>query len=415
MKNTTQDSPNSDAQKERQDLRVPPGSPVARREFLGGIGATIGLTALGTWAMPGQRAAAATQWQPLIRPRSDWAGAHEPTGPIAAEEPLFLLVHHTAQPGNDYIADDVPKLIRSMYWYHTSDEKGWPDLAYNFIVDQFGAIWEGRSGSLAGPVRGSATGGNQGFSQLCCFLGNLDEQDPTPAATSAMVNLLAWLAVQRQIDVRPGAAVSFLSRGSNRWAEGTSVTTPTIAGHRDMSQTGCPGDRGYAFVTGSLPALVLAKASEIAPAAYATSATDSDAATSENADESVLGQEGAEDETAATNSSTTDSSASENGADDGTESDKNEISPNPTSIEPVPKTTKERGTNADERTASNLTTTQDETTNADLGQDDDGDQQLLPGVPNWVPFAAGGAALLTAQGIAMNSRTSKSGHKPDVV
>ncbi len=55
---------------------------------------------------------------------------------------------------------------------HTGPDKGWPDIAYNFMVDRFGQIFEARAGSLAGPVAGSATGGNQGFSQLCCFLGH---------------------------------------------------------------------------------------------------------------------------------------------------------------------------------------------------------------------------------------------------
>lgn len=233
---------------------------LGRREFVGAsIGAGLAATAGTLWLQPHPGHALSVLQQPTIRPRSDWDQGHAATGPIKAETPQFLLVHHTAQPGNDYIADDVPALLRSMYWYHTGDEKGWPDIAYNFLVDQFGTIWEGRTGSIAGPVQGSATGGNQGFSQLCCFIGNLDESDPTAAASEAMVNLLAWLATQRSIDVHAEATTTFVSRGSNKWPTGTTVTTPTIAGHRDMSQTGCPGERGYAFVTQHLVALVSAK------------------------------------------------------------------------------------------------------------------------------------------------------------
>lgn len=239
-----------------------------RRSFLNTavkVGATLGATASVPWVLPSRAGATRFRQQPTIRPRADWDQGNGPTGPIEAEEPLFLLVHHTAQPGNDYTAEDVPGLLRSMYWFHSGDEKGWSDIAYNFLVDQFGTIWEGRTGSIAGPVRGSATGGNQGFSQLCCFIGNLSESDPTPAATGSMVELLAWLAVQRNIDIQPGATVTFTSRGSNKWPQGTEITTPTIAGHRDMSQTSCPGDKGYAFVTGRLPALVLAKINGVEP------------------------------------------------------------------------------------------------------------------------------------------------------
>ncbi len=186
--------------------------------------------------------------QPPILPRSWWSDGNGPTGPIPAEEPRFLLVHHTAQPGNDYGQDDVARLLRSIYWFHTGAEKQWPDTAYNFFVDRFGRIIEAREGSIAGPVQGSATGGNQGFSQLCCFLGNHSTEPPTQEARFAMVWLLAWLADRYAIDLDPSARVSFTSRGSSRWPAGTVVETSTIAGHRDMSQTTCPGDACYPLV-----------------------------------------------------------------------------------------------------------------------------------------------------------------------
>ncbi len=272
-----------------------------RRSFLNKavkVGATLGATASVPWVMPSQVSANRLRQQPTIRPRAEWDQGNGPTGPIEAEEPLFLLVHHTAQPGNNYTSDDVPGLLRSMYWFHSGDEKGWADIAYNFLVDQFGTIWEGRTGSIAGPVRGSATGGNQGFSQLCCFIGNLSESEPTPAATDSMVELLAWLAVQRNINIQPGATVSFTSRGSNKWPRGSEITTPTIAGHRDMSQTSCPGDKGYAFVTNRLPVLVLAKVNGVeppppddpdsgSPDLETTSTTETETSTTETAESST--------------------------------------------------------------------------------------------------------------------------------
>jgi hypothetical protein len=57
-----------------------------------------------------------------------------------------------------------------------------------------------------------------------------------------LVNVLAWLSDRYDIDISPGATTSFISRGSQRWPAGTAVSTPTIAGHRDMSFTSCPGD-----------------------------------------------------------------------------------------------------------------------------------------------------------------------------
>ncbi|MCB0956317.1 MAG: N-acetylmuramoyl-L-alanine amidase, partial [Ilumatobacter sp.] len=81
--------------------------------------------------------------------------------------------------------------------------------------------------------------------QLICLLGDFSTVAPTAAAQDSLVKVLAWLAGRDQISIADGATASFTSRGSQRWAKGASVTTPTITGHRDMSYTGCPGDRVY--------------------------------------------------------------------------------------------------------------------------------------------------------------------------
>jgi hypothetical protein len=69
-------------------------------------------------------------------------------------------------------------------------------VAYNFFVGPDGTVWEGRAGSLNGPVIADATGGNQGFSQLVCLLGNFESTPPTAAAQDSLVRLLAHLAVE---------------------------------------------------------------------------------------------------------------------------------------------------------------------------------------------------------------------------
>lgn len=181
--------------------------------------------------------------------RDGWAENRPPRGEIQVETDVrFLLVHHTAEPGNKYGPGDAPALLRSMYDYHTGSAKGWPDIAYNFLIDQFGVVFEGRSGSLTQASIPDATGGSQGFSQLACFIGNLDVQAPTDAARDSMDRVLAYLAERHGVDITPGATTDFVSRGSNRYASGAPVHTKTVAGHRDMSTTTCPGDFAYAMV-----------------------------------------------------------------------------------------------------------------------------------------------------------------------
>jgi N-acetylmuramoyl-L-alanine amidase len=180
-----------------------------------------------------------------IWPRDTWAPG-PPTGPLAAEDVRFLLVHHTAA-NTEHRADEVPGLLAAMYQFHTG-EKGWHDIAYNFLVDREGGVWEGRAGSLAGPVAADATGGSQGFDQLVCFIGDFTAVTPTPAALDAGTRTLAWLAGRYRIDTSPGAKITFVSRGSNKWPAGARVTTATVAGHREMSTTACPGNAFYPYV-----------------------------------------------------------------------------------------------------------------------------------------------------------------------
>ena len=194
----------------------------------------------------------------LVQPRDTWGKNLQPTGPMSLEAPedvRFLLVHHSASP-NNYSAEQSIQYLRSFYRYHTSAEKGWPDIAYNFLVDRYGQIFEGRAGSIESPVRGDATGGSQGYALLCCFIGDHTNTAPTPEARSAMVALLAWLAATYNIDPSPGATTEFVSRGSNLHPEGKLVTTPTITGHRTMSRTTCPGDQAFDLVQNSFPAQV---------------------------------------------------------------------------------------------------------------------------------------------------------------
>ena len=251
---------------------------VDRRRFLGLVGATVAVgigRAGAAGAAPGRGTSVAVPSRAAhigqepdavavgygleIRPRAAWGTFLPPVGPMEEEAPgdvRFLLVHHTAS-ANDYEPDDVVGTIAAIRQLHVVD-KGWPDVAYNFFVDRFGGVWEGREGSLSGPVKSDATGGSQGFTQLCCLIGEFTLEPPTPEALASLTALLAWLADSYGIDTAPGATATFTSRGSNRWPAGTVVTTATIAGHRDMSATACPGDACYPIVRDDLPRAVTA-------------------------------------------------------------------------------------------------------------------------------------------------------------
>ena len=165
---------------------------------------------------------------------------------MAREDVRFLLVHHTA---SSNVVNDPAAVIRGVYDFHTSTAKGWPDVAYNFFVAPDGSVWEGRAGSLAGPVVADATGGNQGFSQLVCLIGNHVSTPPSGPAQESLSRTLAWLATRHRLSPWAGAQATFVSRGSNRYRAGTTITTPIISPHRAVTFTACPGDAGVAALT----------------------------------------------------------------------------------------------------------------------------------------------------------------------
>ncbi len=219
--------------------------PLSRRQVLGLAGAVTAAALLG----PPNPAAAARAFQTgygvAIEPRATWAGDSRPTLATPPDETVrFLLVHHTAGPSEG----DPIELMRQVYDFHTGPEKGWPDVAYNFFVEPGGRVFEARAGSLSRAVEASATGGNQGFAQLVCLLGDFTSRNPTDAQLASLNQTLAWLADRYGLDTSPGATSSFTSRGSNRWSAGTEVTADIISGHREMSATACPGDTFFPYL-----------------------------------------------------------------------------------------------------------------------------------------------------------------------
>jgi hypothetical protein len=178
-----------------------------------------------------------------IHPRSDWGADLAPKWAMGAEDVKFLLVHHTASSNN---VPNPRSVIRGVYAFHTSAAKRWPDVVYNFFVAPDGSVWEGRAGSLDGPVIADASGGNQGFSQLVCLIGNHVDVPPTAAAQDSLVKTLAWLAGRHSLNTYANGATTFISRGSNKFRAGATITTPIISAHRDVTFTACPGDAAVA-------------------------------------------------------------------------------------------------------------------------------------------------------------------------
>ncbi|RHW27706.1 hypothetical protein D0Z08_08585 [Nocardioides immobilis] len=150
-------------------------------------------------------------------------------------------VHHTVN-SNDYARADVPGMIRAMYRYHTRN-LGWSDLGYNFLVDRFGRLWEGRAGGPRRAVRGAHTLGFNHASVGVAAIGNLESGAVGKRMIRALVRVAAW-----KLDMyggNPHRTIWIRSSGSDRFPYGAMVELPTIDGHRDTNQTACPGQHLY--------------------------------------------------------------------------------------------------------------------------------------------------------------------------
>src|SRR5450759_920759 len=180
-------------------------------------------------------AAAAATSKPTIYTRAQW-GANESlmTWTPSYGNIQVGFVHHTVD-ANDYTAAQVPAMIRGIYAYH-AQTLGWGDIGYNFLIDRFGGIWEGRSGGMDKPVIGGQTYGYNSVSMGVAAIGNFDIAPVPQAVTDAFKQIFAWKFSLAGIPAT-GASPELAPNGT---------PLQRVSGHRDAYVTACPGQYLYA-------------------------------------------------------------------------------------------------------------------------------------------------------------------------
>lgn len=191
--------------------------------------------------------------QPTILRRAVW-GADETLMPAPPQYGSLkgAVVHHTAS-SNSYLSTDVPAILRGIQRYHVLTQ-GWNDIGYQFLIDKWGRIWEGRAGGIDKPVTGAHAPGANTWSVGISLIGDYRSTEPATAAVTAYQRLIAWKARVHQF--RPSGLANFGGVRSN-----------AISPHRVWYSTTCPGDRlylrlptirsGAAALVAGLPALTL--------------------------------------------------------------------------------------------------------------------------------------------------------------
>ena len=202
---------------------------------------------------------------PPIISRLAW-GANEAirrAPPRYATSVGFAIVHHTAGT-NSYTAAQSAAIVRGIEVYHVKGN-GWDDIGYNFLVDRYGQVFEGRYGGVDKNVIGAHAEGFNTGSVGVAVLGTYGSTAPPSAALSALEGLLAWRLDVAHVD--PLSTLTWMSSGNARFAAGVPVTLRAVSGHRDTGFTTCPGAALYA----KLGAIAQVTAASGLPKLYAPS------------------------------------------------------------------------------------------------------------------------------------------------
>lgn len=186
---------------------------------------------------------------PSIIPRSSWGASERMlrADPYYADRLRLALVHHTAgktpaTPG------ESAAIVAAIQRFHVQ-ANGWNDIGYNFLVDPFGQIFEGRAGGVESNVVGAHSRGFNTGSVGIALIGDFHTGGaPTPEAIAALTSLLAWRLDIAHLD--PATLRSITSGGNGRHPAATPVTLRSVSGHRDADFTSCPGDLLYPQLDG---------------------------------------------------------------------------------------------------------------------------------------------------------------------
>ena len=144
---------------------------------------------------------------PKIVPRSGWKADEKivRSAPRYAPVLRFAVVHHTAG-SSSYRPEQSAAIVRGIELYHVK-ANGWNDIGYNFLVDRYGQVFEGRGGGILRNVIGAHAVGFNSGSVGIAVLGTYSGKPPTAEAESALAKLLAWRLDVGHVDPASSAMI----------------------------------------------------------------------------------------------------------------------------------------------------------------------------------------------------------------
>ena len=181
---------------------------------------------------------------PKIIPRSGWKADERivRAAPRFAPVLRFAIVHHTAG-SSTYRPEESAAIVRGIELYHVK-ANGWNDIGYNFLVDRYGQVFEGRRGGVQRNVIGAHAEGFNTGSVGIAVIGTYSARRVTVEAEDALAKLLAWRLDVGHVD--PASSAMITAGGNAKIRAGAGAYLRAVSGHRDAGFTACPGDGLYA-------------------------------------------------------------------------------------------------------------------------------------------------------------------------
>jgi hypothetical protein len=184
-----------------------------------------------------------------IVPRAAWGASRcKPRVTAGYGRVDMAFVHHTLSL-NGYRRSDSPSIVLGICLFHRN-VNGWNDIGYDYLVDRYGQVFEGRKGGIDAPVIGAQAGGFNTYSTGVAAIGDFRFRPLPAAGMNSLARLLAWKLSLSGVPAEGTVRVTSAGGQFTNYPAGTPVTLNRIAGHRDADSTECPGNALYAQLPG---------------------------------------------------------------------------------------------------------------------------------------------------------------------
>src|SRR3954447_3740509 len=160
---------------------------------------------------------------PPIVPRADWGASRcKPRVTPGYGDVKVAYVHHTLSL-NGYSRSRAASVVLGVCLFHRNS-RGWNDIGYDFLIDRYGTVFEGRAGGIDAPVIGAQAGGFNTESTGVSMIGTFTRSAPPKVAMDSLARLLAWKLGLHGVPAIGKTQVTSASGPDTRFRAGTRVT-----------------------------------------------------------------------------------------------------------------------------------------------------------------------------------------------